>query len=134
VLGLTVLLGTVEVVRLGHALNRLRVPQKLTHLFLFTVRYIEVLHHEYLRLVRAMKVRCFRPRMNPHTFRAIGYLVGMLLVKSFDRSERVMAAMKCRGFRGRFFVLDHLAMAGRDVAFGVASFAVLVALIWAEWL
>ena len=45
--------------------------------------------------------------MNGHSYRTFGYLVGMLLVRSFDRSERVLAAMKCRGFRGQYWLLDH---------------------------
>ena len=31
----------------------------------------------------AMRVRCFRPTMSRHTYRAFGYLVGMLLVREF---------------------------------------------------
>jgi cobalt/nickel transport system permease protein len=134
VLCLTVFLGTVEITSLGHALAHLHVPDKLTHLFLFTVRYIDLFHHEYRRLRQAMKVRCFRPRMTWHTYRSFGYLVGMLLVQSFDRSERILAAMKCRGFRGRFYVLDHFAFARRDLLFSLASFVVLVLLIVAECL
>ena len=133
VLCLTALLATVEIARLGHALGRLHAPHKLTHLLHLTVRYIDVLQHEYVRLATAMKVRGFRAGMNSHTCRSLGYLVGMLLVKSFDRSECLMAAMKCRGFRGRFHVLDDLTLAGRDVAFSVAAAAVLAALTWAEW-
>ena len=134
VLALTAFLGTLEITTLGHAFTHLRVPDKLTHLFLFTVRYIDVLHHEYRRLVQAMKVRCFRPRMSRHTYRTYGYLVGMLLVKSLDRSDRIFAAMKCRGFRGRFYVLDHFAFARRDAVFGVLSLAALVGLGWMEWM
>jgi len=133
VLALTVLLATVEMSSLGHALAHLRVPDKLTHLFLFTVRYIDVLHHEYQRLRQAMKVRGFQLRMDRHTYRSVGYLVGMLLVHSLDRSERVAAAMKCRGFVGRFYVLDHFAFARRDAVFGLVAVAALVALGWMEW-
>ena len=60
-------------------------------------------------------------------------LVGMLLVKSFDRADRIVAAMKCRGFRGRFYVLHHFAFARRDLLFGVASLVGLVGLGWGEW-
>lgn len=132
VLCLTALLGTMEIVTLGHALSHLRAPDKLTHLFLFTVRYLDLLHHEYSRLAGAMKVRCFRARMNMHTCRTVASLVGMLLVRSLDRSERIAAAMKCRGFRGRFYVLEHFAFAARDAAFGVVSLFVLLALVWVE--
>ncbi|MGB0849184.1 MAG: cobalt ECF transporter T component CbiQ [Thiolinea sp.] len=108
VLMLLALLGTLEATTLGHALARLRVPEKLVHLMLFTVRYLEVIGREYKRMRKAMKARAFQPRSNWHTWRSIGYLVGMLLIHSLERSERIHAAMKCRGFNGRLYLLDHL--------------------------
>ena len=132
-LTLLALLGTMDAGTLGHALSHLRVPDKLTHLLLFTVRYLDVLHREHLRLRAAMKVRGFRPRMDRHTYRTFGYLVGMLLVRSFDRAERILAAMKCRGFRGRFHLLDHFAFSRRDVPFCAASAMVLLLLVTLEW-
>lgn len=133
VLALLVLLGKLDAVTLGHAMNHLRMPDKLTHLLLFTVRYLDVLHHEYLRLRAAMKMRGFRPRMNRHTYRSFGYLVGMLLISSFDRSERIVSAMKCRGFRGRFYLLDHFHFSPLDMPFAVASAAILLAILWVQW-
>ena len=109
-------------------------PDKLSHLLLFTVRYLDVLHREYLRMRAAMKVRGFRPRMDRHTYRSYGYLVGMLLVRSFERSERIMAAMKCRGFRGHFYLLDHFAFSRRrDLPFCATSLALLLTVAWLEW-
>ena len=130
VLAVTALLSTMELVALGHALHHLKVPDKLVHLMLLCVRYIDVLRHEYLRLIRAMKVRGFRARMNGHTYRTIGYLVGMLLVRSFDRSERIVAAMKCRGFHGRFYMIDHFRLGVCDAAFAMASLVVFGVLTW----
>jgi cobalt/nickel transport system permease protein len=134
VLMLLVLLGTLDMVTLGHAMSHLRVPDKLTCLFLFTVRYLDVLRREYLRLRAAMKTRAFRPGINRHTCRAYGYLVGMLLVRSLDRSERIVAAMKCRGFRGRFYLLDHFAFSRRDAWFGTTAAVLLAILALVEWL
>jgi len=133
VLVLVALLGTQDLVTLGHALRHLRVPEKLIHLLLFTVRYLDVLDREYGRLRGAMKMRGFRPRMDGHTYRSYGHLVGMLLVRSLDRSDRIVAAMKCRGFRGRFYLLDHFAYSGRDGWFAATSLAVLAAMAWLEW-
>ena len=132
VLAIVVLLGTLDIVTLGHALSHLRVPDKLTHLLLFTVRYLDVLRREYLRLRAAMKIRGFRPRMSLHTYRSYGYLVGMLLVRSLDRSERIVAAMKCRGFRGRFYLFDHFTFSVRDAWFGAVSLLLLAALALVE--
>lgn len=115
------LLGTSKVFSLVHALSHLWVPDKLVHLFFFCFRYIHVIHEEYHRLVTAMKIRGFKPRTNLHTYRAYAYLVGMLLVRSFDRSGRVFAAMKCRGFRGRFYILHHYEMRKRDYLLAASS-------------
>lgn len=133
VLGLAALVGALDLPTVGHALHHLRVPDKLVHLVLFTVRYVAVLEAEFWRLAAAMKVRGFRPGMNRHTWRTYGYLVGMLLVRSLDRAERVAAAMKCRGFRGRFHLLDHFALSRADAAFALIVVAALVGIAALEW-
>lgn len=133
VLALVLLVGTMEIPTLGHTLSHLWVPEKLIHLLLFTVRYLDVLGRQYARLSAAMKMRAFRPRMSRHTYRTYGHLVGMLLVRSLDRSERIVAAMKCRGFRGRFYLLDHFAYSRLDLWFTTATLAVLLGLALAEW-
>jgi cobalt/nickel transport system permease protein len=133
VLALTALLGSLDISTLGHALSHLRVPEMLIHLLLFTVRYVDVIHREGQRLRAAMKVRGFRPGMSWHTYRAFGYLVGMLLVRSHDRSERIRDAMKCRGFRGRFYLLDHFRFSPLDFWFSLAASIGLVLLGLAEW-
>ncbi len=135
VLAVTALIGTMDAVTLGHALAHFHVPQKLTQLMLFMVRYFDVLAREYARLRAAMRVRCFRPAMNGHSYRTFGYLVGMLLVRSFDRSERVLAAMKCRGFCGRYYMLDHFAFVPRrDGPFYAAIFVLAAILLGLEWI
>jgi len=133
-LALLAMLGRMPISTLGHALAHLRVPAKLIHLLLLMVRYVGVLQSEYRRLRGAMKVRAFRARMDRHTYRTFGHLVGMLLVRSFDRAERVLAAMKCRGFRGRFYLLDHFAFSRADVPFVLAGTLLVLAVGWLEWL
>ncbi|MFC1848684.1 cobalt ECF transporter T component CbiQ [candidate division CSSED10-310 bacterium] len=132
VLFYTTLLGTVELSVLGHALAQLKIPAKLTHLFLFTIRYVDVFHHEYERLSRALKTRCFQPGFNSHTYRTYGYLVALLLTRSLDRAERVLAAMKCRGYQGKFYILTRFAMRSSDLLFGVVSGFIFFILIWIE--
>lgn len=134
VLMLVALLGSLDVHTVGHALSHLRVPDKLTHLLLFTVRYLDVLRREYGRLNAAIRLRGFHPGANRHTYRTYGHLIGMLLVRSLDRSERVVAAMKCRGFRGHFYLLDHFHYSRRDVPFALGILLLLTSIAWLEWL
>ncbi len=126
------LVGTMEAVTLGHALARLKVPEALVHLLLFTVRYIEVLHAEYHRLRTAMKCRGFVPSNSWHTYQSVGYLVGMLLIRSFERSERIMKAMKCRGFQGQFHLLDTMAFTRRDAVFFTFACLVMISMLMIE--
>jgi len=104
------LLGTSSIFTLAHSLVHLHMPTKLVQLFFFTYRYISVLHTEYTKLRSAMKIRCFKARSNMHTYRSYAYLIGMLFVRSFERSERIQKAMLCRGFKGEFKTLHHFVM------------------------
>jgi len=133
-LAMLAFLGSLEPTTLGHALSHLRVPDRLAHLLLFTIRYVDVLHRELRRMRNAMKARAFRPGLNWHTYRSYGYLVGMLLVRSLERAERVSAAMKCRGFSGRFYLLEHFAFSWIDAVFAGAAVLAAAVLAAAEWL
>jgi cobalt/nickel transport system permease protein len=122
------LLGTTDVTEIGHALEWLRLPQKMVHLLMMTVRYIDVLGREYRRLRTAMTVRGFRMGCNMHTWRTIGYLFGMLFVRSLERAERISAAMRCRGFNCRFLPLAEMAFTRRDAVFSVVAVALALSL------
>ena len=122
-------MGRLEPVVFGHALARLGLPEKLVHLLLFTVRQIRLLHQEYQRMDQAMRVRAFRPRSNRHTWNSYGWLIGMLLVRSLGRSQRIMGAMRCRGFHGRLYLLDTPVWGRGDTATAAALGFILAALV-----
>lgn len=121
VLSLMALLGSISIQDMGPAMQSLRVPSKLCHLFLFTFRYIFVIKREYETMTRAMSARGFSPGTNMHTYKSYAWLVGMLLVKSWDRAERVNNAMLCRGFGGRFHSLREFSFSAGDVFFITAA-------------
>jgi cobalt/nickel transport system permease protein len=63
-------------------------------------------------------VRAFRPKSNMHTYKTYAYLVGMLIVRSYDHSQRIYNAMLCRGFTGKFPIITHFHMHPWDYTFG----------------
>lgn len=128
VITLLALVGSMNATLLGHALASLHMPRKLVHLLLFTVRYLGVINREYLRMRDAMKTRAFVLKSNLHTLRSIGFLLGMLLVKSLERSERVMNAMKCRGYTGEFYLLNELTITRADHIFATINLLLIIAL------
>ena len=132
VLAFMSLVATLPPATIGHALHRMRVPDKIVHLLLMTYRYIFVLEEEYRRLARAARIRGFRPGTDLHTYRTYAYLVGMLFVRAADRAERVRNAMLCRGFRRRFHSLQEFRTTAWDIVFGAAIAAVVAVMAGLE--
>lgn len=129
VLSLTAFLAIMDPVVLGQALRQLHFPQKLIQLFMLTVRYITVLEREYRQLRLAMRVRAFTPRLDIHTLRSFGHLTGMLLVRALDRSERINAAMRCRGFAGVYPIVRRFSIGPLD-AVAAGLFMLAAAGLW----
>ncbi|GHU99458.1 cobalt ECF transporter T component CbiQ [Deltaproteobacteria bacterium] len=86
----------------GYALQGIGCPPKLVFLFLLTGRYVNLLAEEWQTLNVAARLRGFMPRASLHAWRTLACLLGLLLVRSYDRSLRVCEAMRLRAFSGRF--------------------------------
>lgn len=105
---------------LTHALRHLRVPAVLVSIISFMYRYLFVLVDEAQRLLRA---RASRSAALPGQkaggsiawrARVAGRMAGQLLIRSFDRADRVYLAMVARGYRGQLLTMNHHAMGPRD--------------------
>ena len=123
------LLSTSSIYNLVHALRHLYLPDKLVQLSFFSYRYIHTIHSEYIRLNNALKVRGFKAQTNFHTYKTYAYLVGMMLVRSYDRSKRVYNAMLCRGFKGKFWTLNHFSFKKSDLVGGIVMISCIVGLV-----
>lgn len=134
VLLIIALLGTSKVFSLAHAMSHFHMPKKLLYLTFLSYRYIHVIHREYMKLRDAMRIRGFKPKTNIHTYKSFGYLIGMLLIRSYERSERIYNAMLCRGFHGKFYLFEHFTIRGRDILFLSLMTATLLGIGWMEWI
>ena len=119
VIAVIALLGTSPLHLLAVACRAMRFPEKLVGVFLLAVRYFQVMHNEYLRLRRAMRARGFTAKLSANTLHAVANLVGSLLVRSFDRAERVYKAMLCRGYTGVVHVKGSFSLKKIDAALAV---------------
>jgi cobalt/nickel transport system permease protein len=134
VMTLMALVATMAFSTLGAALNRLYVPDKMVHLLLMTYRYVFVIEQEYQRLMRAAKIRGFRPKTNIHTYKTYAYIVGMLFVRSALRADQVYKAMLCRGFKRTFYSLHDFRTGKVEWLFTTLMAAFILALASLEWL
>ena len=98
------------------ALSRLGVPDTVGQMILLAHRYIFVFLHEMTRMYRGMRVRGFVPGTDIATMNAMGNFLGMLFVRSFERTQRVYDAMLCRGYDGRFPSYASFTATGKDWA------------------
>ncbi len=96
------MLATVPFAKTLEALTRLGVPRKITQMVMLTTRYIYVFGDEARRMNTAMKMRGFETTTRLETLKTVAHFVGMLFVRSFDRTYRVNDAMLARGFKGEF--------------------------------
>lgn len=103
--GLTVtagllLISTTGIEKIAVALRKLKVPKLFVTQFLLTYRYIYVLLEEAGRLIKAYSLRA--PFHKGVSYIVSGSLLGQMLLRAFDRANRVYNAMLLRGFDGDF--------------------------------
>jgi len=116
-------IATIPVPIMGYALSSLGVPNKFILILLMSYRYIHVIFDEYSRLVQALKIRCFNPGTNLHTYKTYAYLIAMVFIRSYERGIRVYQAMILRGFNGKFHILKRFYIRKGDIIlFGTMFF------------
>lgn len=95
-----ILVGVTGFTAVCQALERLGMPQAFTVQLLFLYRYIFVLTEEAGRASQARELRsCGKKGLG---IRSFGSLIGHLLLRTWQRAERIHTAMLARGFTGKF--------------------------------
>lgn len=102
VAAVVLLLATTGMEKLAVALRMLHIPKIFVLQLLLTYRYISLLAEEVGRILGAHALRT--PGHKGVAPAAWGSLAGGLLLRSFDRAQRVYQAMCLRGFDGEYNV------------------------------
>jgi cobalt/nickel transport system permease protein len=132
ILALILLSSTTRLDDLLKALRQLGMPQVMILILSFMYRYIFVLVDEVMRLRQARDSRNFGGSWFHH-LKTIGRIAGTLFIRSYERGERVYAAMLARGFDGQFSLLHKLRFKQADIYFS-AAFSLLLVLPYIIWL
>jgi cobalt/nickel transport system permease protein len=131
----TMLVTTTTFPDLVSAMRWLRIPTVLVSVISFTYRYIFIIADEALRLHRAKEARSASPQGSGRRSiiwrsRVLGGMIGSLFLRSYERSERIHAAMLSRGFDGAIRTMRSRGLATGDFlvtgAFLIYLLAVLV--------
>lgn len=123
---LILLTNTTRFAELLRGLRKLGCPQILVMNLSFLYRYLFVLTEEVLRMKQARDCRGVGRAPLKRELKILSSMLGTLLIRSFERAERMHSAMLSRGFSGDFHVMSPRRFSWRDLAFlsGMAFFIV----------
>jgi len=125
ILSLILLTSTTKMTGLLKGLEQLRMPRVMVMILSFMYRYLFVLVDEVMRMKQARDSRNFGGK-RLWQIRTIGNMIGTLFIRSYERGERVYAAMVARGFDGQTRTLDCLNFRKADAYFGISLGLVLI--------
>lgn len=127
------LTATTEIADIIRGLSVLHVPALFVSITTFMIRYLELVTDELGRMRVAMTSRGYDPRWISQA-RPIATSAGALFVRSYERGERVHAAMLARGFTGEMPMpdaehVDRSEWAGVVLLVGAFAVTAIVALV-----
>ncbi|MBW1971958.1 MAG: cobalt ECF transporter T component CbiQ [Deltaproteobacteria bacterium] len=88
------------------AIEKLGMPIKLVWMLAFAYRYLFVALGELRNMRLNLRARGFVSKNNFFTLKILGNLVGTILIRSLERTERIQRAMIARGFNGKIEILN----------------------------
>jgi cobalt/nickel transport system permease protein len=114
---LIILTNTTRFAELLRGLKKLGCPQILVMNLSFLYRYLFVLTEEVQRMKQARDCRRVGRARFKEELKILSSMLGTLLIRSFERAERMHSAMLSRGFSGDFQVVSPRRFSWRDLAF-----------------
>lgn len=110
-----ILVGVTGFTAVCQALEGLGMPQVFAVQLLFLYRYIFVLTEESGRASRARELRsCGKKGLGINSF---GSMIGHLLLRTWQRAERIHMAMLARGFTGEFHASRQSRFGAHEIRF-----------------
>jgi cobalt/nickel transport system permease protein len=124
---LILLTNTTRFVELLRGLRKLGCPQILVMNLSFLYRYLFVLTEEAMRMKQARDCRRVGKAPFREELKVLSSMLGTLLIRSFERAERMHSAMLSRGYTGDFPVVSPKRFSWHDLIFisGVTLFVAL---------
>lgn len=126
VLATLILISTTGMNNISLALRKLGIPKIFVLQLSLTYRYISVLLEEAQNIWSAYLLRA--PGQKGVKIRIWGSLIGHLLLRTFDKAQRVYQAMALRGFQGEYRSGISQSLEAKDIIF-LFSWLILLFLI-----
>lgn len=85
------------------SLQTLKAPPKLIALFFFVGKFVIIIKNEFETTKQVMKIRNFKSKSNLFSYKIYANVIGMMIVKCFDRAEKLKYSMILRNFQGQIY-------------------------------
>jgi len=122
--------ATTPFAQLLDSLRKLKVPSLLTIMLSFMFRYLFVIAEEAMRMSLAYQSRCPR-KQTLKDAENVGKLAGALMLRTYNRAERIYLAMLSRGFDGEFRTISVQQMTFADFTLLIAFTGLLALIVFA---
>lgn len=136
VLALILLSSTTQFFDLLKGLQRLKAPGLLVSLLLLTYRYFFVVVDELQRMSLARKARGFgkgKHLLHKRSMQIISFTAGMVLVRSYERGNRLYDSLLSRGYDGKVRTLTKLRLRAIDYVLFLTLLSLSVLLLSMDW-
>lgn len=124
VLASYLLIATTSIEKICRALRQVKCPKIIVTEILLIYRYITIFISEVQSVSSAYSLRA--PKQKGIHIKAWGSLVGSILLRSFDRANKVFDSMNMRGYNGEF----KYAVKTQKLQFGDIIYTIIWALIF----
>ena len=128
-LAILLLTGTTSFPAILRALDDLGVPPILIAVLSLAYRYLFILGDDLRRMKHALDSRGWvGARLRDS--RALGWMIGGLFLRTFERGERIHLSMLSRGFEGTPAHAPAAPLRARDILLIAAAFALAIGIRW----
>ncbi|AKL97239.1 cobalt ABC transport system permease protein CbiQ [Clostridium aceticum] len=84
-----------------NGLSHMKLPPFFISIVFLSWRYVFLLWEKLNQFYKALKARLFQPSFHTKSFKIYGEIMGGMVIRSIDSSEKIHKAMLSRGFNGK---------------------------------
>lgn len=97
--------GTTKLELITCSLIDFHVPNTIVQIFIFSYRFVFVLINELAKLFQILTIKGFELKLNTRNLSIISNLIGILFIKSYEKSDYVYYSMISKGYSGEIKII-----------------------------
>ncbi len=134
VLILSAMLGNDGIEGFISSLAAMKLPPNFVSILFLTTRYVYLFKEDLDKQMRTLKSRMFTAKKtNFFVLESMGYVLGGMFIKAFDRSEHIYRAMQARSYSGAVAPVELGKIQAKDIVLFVFSCMVLSTAIFINY-